>query len=68
MNGSALCSFRRAVGVLWRTVLRRRSQGNHLTWHRMARFIKRWFPPARICHPYPLVRLGVATHGGSRMR
>jgi group II intron reverse transcriptase/maturase len=68
MNGPALCSFRKAVGYLWRTVLRRRSQGNHLPWRRMTRFIKRWFPPARVCHPYPLVRLGVLTQGGSRMR
>jgi len=67
-NGPALCAFRNAVGYLWRTVLRRRSQGNHLPWHRMQRFIARWFPSARVCHPYPLVRLGVLTQGGSRMR
>jgi hypothetical protein len=35
MNGPALCAFRRAVGYLWRTVLRRRSQGNHLPWRRI---------------------------------
>jgi group II intron reverse transcriptase/maturase len=68
MNGPALCSFRLAVGRLWWTVLRRRSQGNHLPLHRMRRFTARWFPPASICHPYPLVRLGVITQGGSRMR
>jgi RNA-directed DNA polymerase len=68
MNGPALCAFRKAVGYLWRTVLRRRSQGNHLPWRRMRRYIARWFPPARVCHPYPLVRLGVFTQGGSRMR
>jgi RNA-directed DNA polymerase len=68
MNGPALCAFRKAVGYLWRTVLRRRSQGNHLPWRRMGRYIARWFPPARVCHPYPLVRLGVFTQGGSRMR
>jgi RNA-directed DNA polymerase len=68
MNGPALCAFRKAAGYLWRTVLRRRSQGNHLPWRRMGRFIARWFPPARVCHPYPLVRLGVFTQGGSRMR
>ena len=49
------------MGYLWRTVLRRRSQDNHLPWHRMKRYIARWFPPARVCHPYPLVRLGVFT-------
>jgi RNA-directed DNA polymerase len=68
MNGPALSAFRRAAGYLWRTVLRRRSQGNHLPWRRMRRYIARWLPPARVCHPYPLVRLGVLTQGGSRMR
>jgi len=68
MNGPALCAFRKAAGYLWRTVLRRRSQGNHLPWRRMRRYVARWFPPARVCHPYPLVRLGVLTQGGSRMR
>src|ERR1035438_6434263 len=61
-------AFRRAVGYLWRTVLCRRSQGNHLPWRRMQRYIARWFPSASVCHPYPLVRLGVLTQGGSRMR
>jgi group II intron reverse transcriptase/maturase len=68
MNGPALCAFHVAVGHLWQTVLRRRSQGNHLPWRRMNRYIERWFPPASVCHPYPLVRLGVLTQGGSRMR
>jgi RNA-directed DNA polymerase len=68
MNGHALCSFRTAVGRLWWQILRHRSQGNHLPWRRMRRYIVRGFPPARVCHPYPLVRLGVVTQGGSRMR
>ena len=68
MNGHALCAFRKAVGVLWLTVLRRRRQGNHLPWRRMHGYLVRWFPSARVCHPYPLVRLGVLTQGGSRMR
>jgi hypothetical protein len=68
MNGPALRAFRQQVGQLWRRVLRRRSQGNHLPWRRMQRYIVRWFPPARICHPYPLVRFRVLTQGGSRMR
>jgi RNA-directed DNA polymerase len=68
MNGPALGAFRKAAGYLWWTVLRRRSQGNHLPWRRMRRYLARWFPPARVCHPYPLVRLGVLTQGGSRMR
>ena len=68
MNGPALCSFRQEVGYVWRTVLRRRSQGNHLPWRRMRRYIARWFPLALICHPLPLARFGVLTRGGSRMR
>jgi RNA-directed DNA polymerase len=68
MNGPAVGAFRQAVGYLWRAVLRRRSQGNHLPWQRMRRLIARWLPSARICHPYPLVRFGVITQGGSRMR
>jgi hypothetical protein len=68
MNGPALGAFRKAVGRLWWTVLRRRSQGNHLPWNRMTRLVARWLPSARICHPYPLVRLGVITQGRSRMR
>jgi group II intron reverse transcriptase/maturase len=68
MNGPAICAFRLALGRVWWLVLRRRSQGNHLPWRRMKRHIDRWLPPARICHPYPLVRLGVITQGGSRMR
>ncbi len=68
MNGPAICAFRRAVGRLWWRVLRRRSQGNHLPWRRMRPVVARWLPPAHICHPYPLIRLGVITQGGSRMR
>lgn len=68
MNGPAIGAFRMAVGRLWWRALRRRSQGNHLPWRRMRPVLERWLPPAHICHPYPLVRLGVITQGGSRMR
>ncbi len=68
MNGAAIGAFRTAIGRVWWRVLRRRSQGNHLSWRRMKRYLTRWLPPARICHPYPLVRLGVITQGKSRMR
>lgn len=68
MNGSALRAFRLEVGRLWWLALRRRSQGNHLPWRRMNRLIHLWLPAPRICHPYPLVRFGVFTQGGSRMR
>ena len=68
MNGPALHLFRQAVGRLWHRVLLRRSQTHCLPWRRMKCYILRWLPPARVCHPYPLVRLGVVTQGKSRMR
>ena len=68
MNGPALGLFRQAVGRLWRRVLLRRSQTHRLPWHRMKHYLTRWLPPAHICHPSPLVRLGVVTPGKSRMR
>src|SRR6201987_3052179 len=68
MNGPALCAFRHAVGYLWRTVLRRRSQGNHLPWRLIGRHIARWFPPAEVFLPGPVGRFGALTQGGSRKR
>jgi RNA-directed DNA polymerase len=67
MNGPALSSFCGAVGRMWWSTLRRRSQ-RPLPWRRLRQHIQRWFPPVRICHPYPLQRLRVVTQGGSRMR
>jgi RNA-directed DNA polymerase len=61
MNGPALTLFRFEVGWLWHRVLSRRSQNGHVLWDRMRRLIARWLPPPRICHPYPLRRLGVIT-------
>ena len=68
MNGSSIVAFRQAIGRLWWRALKRRSQSHHLSWERMRRYIDRWLPPARICHPYPLVRFGAITQGKSRMR
>jgi RNA-directed DNA polymerase len=67
-NGPALHAFRTAMVQLWWRVLRRRSQGNHLTWRRMGAYVDRWLPTPRICHPYPRVRFAVTTQGKSRMR
>jgi RNA-directed DNA polymerase len=61
MNGPALRLFRFRVGWLWHRALSRRSQNGRVRWDRMERLIARWLPPARICHPYPLRRLGVIT-------
>ena len=68
MNTAAIGAFRHAVGRVWWRVLCRRSQRGYLAWRRMRLALDRWLPPARICHPYPLVRLGVITQGRSRMR
>lgn len=61
MNSPALRLFRSQVGWLWHRTLSRRSQNGRVRWDRMQRLIARWLPPARICHPYPLRRLGVIT-------
>jgi group II intron reverse transcriptase/maturase len=61
MNGPALHLFRFQVGRLWHRALSRRSQNGRVLWARMRRLIARWLPPARVCHPYPLRRLGVIT-------
>jgi group II intron reverse transcriptase/maturase len=61
MNYPALALFRYRVGWLWHRALSRRSQTGRVRWDRMTRLIQHWLPPARICHPYPLRRLGVIT-------
>jgi RNA-directed DNA polymerase len=60
-NSHALHIFRFQVGRLWHRTLSRRSQNGRVRWDRMRRLIDRWLPPARVCHPYPLRRLGVIT-------
>jgi group II intron reverse transcriptase/maturase len=60
-NGRALHTFRFQVARLWHRALTRRGQNGRVRWDRMRRLIDRWLPPARICHPYPLRRLGVIT-------
>jgi group II intron reverse transcriptase/maturase len=60
-NSRSLGMFRIAVGRLWWKVLCRRSNKSYVRWDRMNRYIARWFPLARICHPYPSVQYGVIT-------
>jgi hypothetical protein len=67
-NGASINLFRKAVGWLWWRVLKRRGQSHHLSWRRMEKYVQRWLPPARICHPWPHVRFAVSTQGKSRMR
>ena len=54
-NSRSLNMFRSAVGRLWWKILCRRSNKGYVRWDRMNRYITRWLPPARICHPYPSV-------------
>ena len=57
-NGRALSAFRYQVLVLWRRMLRRRSQkNNRITWSHMERLAQKWLPQPRITHPYPHTRL-----------
>jgi group II intron reverse transcriptase/maturase len=67
-NGASIGIFRKAAGWLWSRALKRRSQRHRLPWQRMCRYIERWLPPARICHPWPFQRLAYVTQGKSRMR
>ena len=60
-NTAALNTFRRQVGRYWHPILCRRSQHGQVSWERMTRLIRRWLPPARICHPYPSCRVHVTT-------
>jgi len=68
LNSRAISVFRFEAGRLWKRCLERRSQRTRVSWERMQRLVDLWLPPARICHPYPLVRFGVITRGRSRMR
>ena len=61
MNGPALDLFRYQVSWLWWRALSRRSHKGRVTWERMRRLIAQWLPSVRICHPYPLRRMGVIT-------
>jgi len=61
MNSQALSVFRFRVGWLWHRALARRSHKARVTWDRMRRLIDQWLPPAHVCHPYPLRRMGVIT-------
>src|SRR5271169_5718197 len=50
-NGHAMAHFRFTVSNLWHRTLCRRSQKGRVLWERMNRLIRRWLPPAHICHP-----------------
>jgi group II intron reverse transcriptase/maturase len=60
-NSPALRAFVYVISRYWHRVLCRRSQRGHVPWERMKRLLRRWLPPARICHPYPSGRVPVTT-------
>jgi hypothetical protein len=61
LNAKALQQFRKEVSHLWQRSLARRSQKGYVAWTRMSRYVDKWLPVARICHPYPNERFGVRT-------
>jgi hypothetical protein len=58
-NSRALSAFRHHVTVLWRRVLRRRSQKDRMVWPRMQQLADAWLPQPRILHPWPDRRFAV---------
>jgi RNA-directed DNA polymerase len=60
-NINAVSGFRTQVTRHWYKALRRRSQRTRLNWARMDRIARRWLPPVRVMHPYPMARFD-ATH------
>jgi len=65
-NTDAVATFRTQVGRHWFKTLRRRSQRTRLNWARMDRLTKRWLPPARPRHPFPVVRFDARTEAGAQ--
>lgn len=68
LNRRAVSSFRWNIAWLWKRALNRRSQKGYITWERMQRYINRWLPEPRVCHPYPIHRLTVRIQGRSPVR
>lgn len=68
LNYKALSNFRWRIAWHWQRSLDRRSHKAHITWNRMKRYTDHWLPKPRICHPYPIKRLGVIIQGRSPVR
>jgi RNA-directed DNA polymerase len=67
-NGRSLRWFVFQVTRQWLWTLRRRSQKARMTWERFKGILKRFFPPVRICHPFPCNRFDAKTQGRSPVR
>ena len=55
-NFRRIDAFRHFVVDLWRRALKRRSQKDNMTWHRIERLAADWIPKPRITHPWPSTR------------
>lgn len=67
-NMRRLSGFLSEVCRSWRHALLRRSQRHRLTWHRFNRLTRKYLPPCRVVHPFPMERFDVNTFGRSRMQ
>lgn len=65
-NRRSLSTFRSEVAKLWKWTLSRRSQKGYVTWERMKRLVRQWFPTAGIYHPFPERRLSVRLEAGAQ--
>jgi RNA-directed DNA polymerase len=68
LNSKAIQRMQTDATRTWQRSLSRRSQKGSVNWARMQRYVAKWIPPARICHPYPMERFGVMTQGRSPVR
>ena len=67
-NSRAIGRFRTEVMRLWIKQLRQRSHKHRMPWARADRLCHRWFPPARVRHPWPDERFDARTRGRSPVR
>jgi group II intron reverse transcriptase/maturase len=67
-NTDSVQAFRDQATRHWFKALRRRSQRTRVNWKRMSLYVKRWLPPARAMHPFPIVRFNARTQGRSPVR
>jgi RNA-directed DNA polymerase len=67
-NGPSLRAFIKGLARLWYKALSRRSQTARMTWTRMYRLLRTYFPPPQITQPYPEQRFAVMTRGKSPVR
>ena len=67
-NYEAVAAFCDQVTRCWLKALRRRSHRHRMPWTRIDHLTRRWLPPARILHPWPVARFDASTQGRSPVR